>query len=236
MCDLRRSGWSILGPERACIVCDETGDKPGVRRAARAALRAMSPARVASESAAVCRRIIAGEWWGGETAAGVVMLYWPMPGEVDVGDLARAALKEGRVVCLPRVNWGESQMTPRAVREWGVGLEDAGRGVMQPGAEAPAVNLGDLSLVIVPGVAFDPACFRVGRGGGFYDRFLANPKLRAACIGAAFDEHMVAIVPREPHDARLDGVVTPTRQWTAKTDRNHTRLGEPFHRRQDSKD
>jgi len=65
-----------------------------------------------------------------------------------------------------------------------------------------------LDVVVVPGLAFTADGRRLGQGGGHYDRFL--PRLRAGCriVGAAFAEQLVADVPTEPHDVRLDLVVT----------------------------
>jgi 5-formyltetrahydrofolate cyclo-ligase len=65
-----------------------------------------------------------------------------------------------------------------------------------------------LDVVVVPGLAFTADGRRLGQGGGHYDRFL--PRLRAGCvtIGAAFAEQLVEDIPTEPHDVRLDIVVT----------------------------
>ena len=65
-----------------------------------------------------------------------------------------------------------------------------------------------LDVVVVPGLAFTADGRRLGQGGGHYDRFL--PRLRAGCvtIGAAFAEQLVDDLPTEPHDVRLDLVVT----------------------------
>ena len=83
-------------------------------------------------------------------------------------------------------------------------------GMLAPDASAPLCLP---SIIILPLLAFDMRGARLGRGGGHYDRTLAD--LRKKChlraIGLAFDEQMVENCPVEPHDAPLDGVVTPTR-------------------------
>lgn len=94
----------------------------------------------------------------------------------------------------------------------GKGWEEmvAGRhGIREPGANAGRVELGEIDLVLVPGVAFDGGCHRLGRGGGFYDRFLAQAGLgRAWMLGVGFGVQLVERVPRSSHDRQVDGVVT----------------------------
>jgi 5-formyltetrahydrofolate cyclo-ligase len=77
-------------------------------------------------------------------------------------------------------------------------------GVREPdcGTAAPPPD-----LVIVPGLAFDPTGARLGRGKGFYDRWLgANPTVRT--LGVCFNCQVLESVPREPHDARVDAILT----------------------------
>jgi 5-formyltetrahydrofolate cyclo-ligase len=64
------------------------------------------------------------------------------------------------------------------------------------------------SAVLVPGLAFDRDGARLGRGGGFYDRLLEDSLLRAPRIGVCFACQMVERVPEEPHDAKVDAIVT----------------------------
>ena len=63
-------------------------------------------------------------------------------------------------------------------------------------------------MVIVPAVAYDKNCYRLGYGGGFYDRFLENLREDATTIGIAFDLQIFDEVPKEDHDAQLDYIVT----------------------------
>ncbi len=70
-----------------------------------------------------------------------------------------------------------------------------------------------LDTLLIPGVAFDAQCHRLGWGGGFFDRFLPTLRADAVTIGAAFDEQIVDCVPREPHDRPLSQVWTPTRHY-----------------------
>ena len=86
-------------------------------------------------------------------------------------------------------------------------------------------DLGIIDLVIVPCVAFDSACGRLGHGKGYYDCFLS--RLRAsnaalsgpvpALVGLALDEQLVEAIPSEAHDQRLDFVVTPTTTYSLRS-------------------
>ena len=66
-----------------------------------------------------------------------------------------------------------------------------------------------LDLILVPGVAFDPGGHRLGRGKGFYDRLLAG--MRGTKCGVALEEQIVAAIPVEPLDVRMNFILTPTR-------------------------
>ena len=87
-------------------------------------------------------------------------------------------------------------------------------GVLEPGAECPVVPFSALDLVLVPGIAFDRAGNRLGRGRGFYDRMLALSPDAVSC-GVGFDGQVVARVPVEPHDVKLHRMWTPTGQILA---------------------
>ena len=73
----------------------------------------------------------------------------------------------------------------------------------------------DLSLVLLPGVAFDSGCQRLGHGKGYYDSFLARMPHPVDMIGLALDEQIVDEVPLEGTDVGLHSVVTPTRVFHA---------------------
>lgn len=63
-----------------------------------------------------------------------------------------------------------------------------------------------IDLLVVPGVAFTPDGARLGRGKGYYDRYLSQPALRACCVGVCFTHQLVADLPVEPHDRSMDVV------------------------------
>jgi 5-formyltetrahydrofolate cyclo-ligase len=82
-------------------------------------------------------------------------------------------------------------------------------GVREPVASCEKIVLKHLDLILVPGLAFGLDGHRLGRGKGFYDRLLAV--LHGPACGVAFDEQIVSVLPVEPHDLRLNCILTPTR-------------------------
>jgi 5-formyltetrahydrofolate cyclo-ligase len=140
--------------------------------------------------------------------ARLVALYAPLGGEVDASEIARRAAARGVPLAFPRVAPGERLLS--FARCEAAALVRGPLGALEPPAGAPDAALDEIDCVVVPGVAFSEGGLRLGRGGGYYDVTLGRMP-RAARIGLAFDAQIVAELPREPHDAPLDVVVTETR-------------------------
>jgi 5-formyltetrahydrofolate cyclo-ligase len=135
--------------------------------------------------------------------ARTVLLYAATKGEVDLGELASAlAAREVRTL-FPRV--GADDELELVAAEVGM-LRPGYRGIQEPAGVRidPAV----VDVALIPGVAFDLAGGRLGRGGGHYDRLLARLPDQALRIGVAFACQVVPRVPRDDHDAVVDLVVT----------------------------
>jgi 5-formyltetrahydrofolate cyclo-ligase len=136
----------------------------------------------------------------------VVSGYWPMRDELDPRPALIALNGRGHPLCLPVV---ASKSRPLVFRAWRPGdtLVSGGFGTQVPdAAQAEVVP----RLLLVPMLAFDRAGYRLGYGGGFYDRTLGG--LRAAgaviAVGVAFAAQEIAAVPHDALDARLDWIVT----------------------------
>ena len=186
----------------------DTHAKQATRDRVRALTANLSTDDRRCKSALACERLFKEEWF---QRASAIMLYLPMPGEVDVTSIALRCFQTGRVVCVPRMDWDHHRMTPIEIRSFHGHFAVRRHGVREPDEGRP-VSLDEIDLVVAPGLAFDADCHRLGRGGGFYDRFLAHPSLaRAARVGICFDEQIVESTHPEPHDARLDGVLTDRR-------------------------
>lgn len=144
-------------------------------------------------------------------AAGSVLLYAPIRGEVETELLARAALAAGKRLVLPRVHQEPKGLVLHAYSGDPATLVKGAYGIREPAADWPEVGLAAVDLVVVPGVAFDGHGNRLGYGGGYYDRFLpevrkANPKV--SLVGLAYGFQVVESLPAEAHDIPMDGLAT----------------------------
>jgi len=137
-----------------------------------------------------------------------VALYAPLGTEVDASEIARLALRRGVRIVYPRAEPGQRLMV--FARCDPSSLIRGPLGVGEPPADALLVPLEEIQCVVMPGVAFSEDGLRLGRGGGYYDATLMRAP-RARRVGVAYDLQVVPILPREPHDALLDAVVTEAR-------------------------
>jgi 5-formyltetrahydrofolate cyclo-ligase len=179
-----------------------------MRGAARAARAGLTDRERALAALAVAERAL---FLPGVAESHNVLAYRATPEELDPSRLVDALRARGARIAYPRVcgpgalmlHWcaDESELAPGT------------HGIAEPAAGSPEAGVGELDLVLVPGTAFDPACGRLGMGGGFYDRLLPGLRAGALAVGLAFDEQIVAEVPMEANDVPLDAVVTPTRTF-----------------------
>jgi 5,10-methenyltetrahydrofolate synthetase len=189
-------GFVAVDPQQARDVARWRKAERARLIAARLAVPADERARVADAVAAALDREV-------EPGPGrVVSLYWPFRGELDLRGWMAAAVGRGARVALPTV---AAMRQPLVFREWRPGCAMR-RGVWNIPEPADGEVLTP-DVVIAPLVGFDPTGYRLGYGGGFYDRTLAalSPKPRAIGVG-----HPVAAIPTifpQPHDVQMDVVL-----------------------------
>jgi 5-formyltetrahydrofolate cyclo-ligase len=140
--------------------------------------------------------------------ARTVALYAPLGTEVDGLEIARRALARGVRVVFPRAVPGERRLAfarcdPGA-------LVKGPLGAAEPPPDAPEVPAAELGCVVMPGVGFSLDGLRLGRGGGYYDATLRSVPA-VARVAVAYEVQVVPALPREPHDAVLDALVTEAR-------------------------
>ena len=182
----------------------DMNSKSAVRRQLRETLAGMSEADRHAKSIAACRLISTSPEFD---AAHVVMLYLSTPHEVDTASLALKCWQAGKAVVVPKVSWDQRRMLPVEITSLQTGLTTTGPGVREPVSGKPLpVNV--IDLVIVPGLGFTPTGYRIGRGMGFYDRFLAQADFIGGSCGLAFDEQVVQQLPLLDHDVPLGMLVT----------------------------
>ena len=178
--------------------------KHHLRKEMRQALARISPADAAEKSHQACAKLTGLEQFA---AADVVMLYLPIPGEVDAVPIALAAWRHDKTVLVPKVDWQQRHMLAVECRSLSDEMVRTRFGLRQPRDGHPW-PVEDIDLVVVPALAFDRQGSRLGRGGGFYDRFLSHRKARAATCGLAFEEQVVDALPAAAHDRPVDMLVT----------------------------
>jgi 5-formyltetrahydrofolate cyclo-ligase len=136
----------------------------------------------------------------------VISGFLPIRSEVDLRPLMATLRDKGARLCVPVILDKQTIVFRELVR--GAELVAGTFGTFGPGPEAAEL---DPQIMLVPLAAFDGEGQRIGYGGGYYDRAidrLHQKGARPALIGIAFDCQEVASVPHEPHDVRLDAVLT----------------------------
>jgi 5-formyltetrahydrofolate cyclo-ligase len=186
------------------LPADPASLKRALRRRMRAALRRIPAAEREQWSALACARLADTPAY---RDAAVVLAFLSLPWEVDTTPLVRAALASGKTVATFRVDVARRAMTAvrlRSLEEVRIGA----MGIREPGGDGEPLDAAAIDLVVTPGLAFDALGNRLGQGGGFYDRYLAAPGRRAPAVALAFDLQLLPRVPAEPHDQRVDALVT----------------------------
>jgi 5-formyltetrahydrofolate cyclo-ligase len=134
-----------------------------------------------------------------------VGFYWPFKGEFDARPLARELITNGVGMALPAV---VQPKTPLEFRRWtpGMEMESAVYNIPVPKAR----DLVEPDVLLVPLVGFDAAGYRLGYGGGYYDRTIASFKVRPYAIGIGFELSQLATIYPQDFDLRMSVIVTET--------------------------
>lgn len=127
--------------------------------------------------------------------ARTVMLYWGVAPESSTAELISALLVGGKRVALPRCLPGGG-MEARLYR--GERLSPGAHGIPEPGEELPRVEKKDVDVVLVPALCYDRGGFRLGRGGGYYDRWLTD--YPGVSVGMCYKQLLKERLPRQEHD------------------------------------
>ncbi|OGX27211.1 MAG: 5-formyltetrahydrofolate cyclo-ligase [Omnitrophica WOR_2 bacterium RIFCSPHIGHO2_01_FULL_48_9] len=138
-----------------------------------------------------------------------ILFYASFDGEVETFEMMKQAHKLKKMIALPFMIKDQKKITPRLVRNLKTGLHSGPYGIQQPKDEhVEDLTLEQLDLVIVPGVAFDKKNYRLGRGHGYYDRFLSRLPAGVPTIGLAYDFQIVDRLPHlHEHDLPVSRVI-----------------------------
>jgi 5-formyltetrahydrofolate cyclo-ligase len=182
-----------------------TDQKSALRATARAMLQALTSEQKQSAAESICKRLMALSYWKGAQS---VLLFASRPDEPDIWGLAHIALAQQKEVYLPRFVPDTGRYEAALIANPAEDVVPGKFGILEP---APLCSVADwkrLDLVLVPGLAFDWHGHRLGRGKGYYDRLLAS--VSGKTCGVAFDPQLISALPVEPHDVRLNCILTPS--------------------------
>ncbi|MBD0379669.1 5-formyltetrahydrofolate cyclo-ligase [Paenibacillus sedimenti] len=144
-----------------------------------------------------------------------VLTYMPIRSEPDVAPFMEWSWQQGIRVLLPKVVTETKTMDLHVVNSY-EDLDTGAYGIREPRSDVPVeLDLSRISMILVPGLAFDMDFGRLGYGGGYYDRFMqlfaARGLKRPLSVAAAFDLQLIPGVPSSWHDFRVDGLITESK-------------------------
>lgn len=140
--------------------------------------------------------------------AGILALYAPIHNEVDTALVFAEALANLKTVLYPVVS-GEGLLFRRVLNP--DGLRKGAFGIPEPDAKCMMYDPGSADLIVIPGVVFDLNGKRIGYGKGYYDKTLHSLEGRGKLVGFCYDFQLVDEVTDEPHDVKMDLLITEKR-------------------------
>ncbi len=147
-----------------------------------------------------------------------VLFYASFRSEVNTFDLIKHSIAEGKIVVLPKVNKESKELILYEIKDT-IELSPGYFGILEPPADKNRkMDIREIEMVVVPGVAFDEQCGRLGYGKGFYDKLLSGINNwglpiqdRGLVVALAFEEQVVTLIPSERHDIKMDKIITDKR-------------------------
>ncbi len=205
-------------------------EKQELRDRIKDVLRSVSSVENRRASIVVTKNVLNSEAW---KSCPVVLSFVSINGEIDTSMLIQVGLDQGKIVGVPRT--AGSYMTFHRIRKVAFPSETGLTGVREPTSAHPAVEPGQelkfpeiahrpeyatrdtpLSLVVVPGLAFDRRGNRLGRGGGAYDRYLARYSAKVVTIGVCLERQIVDAVPVGKQDIGVSYIATENGMYTTR--------------------
>ncbi|EMR05936.1 hypothetical protein C772_02207 [Bhargavaea cecembensis DSE10] len=181
-------------------------DKKAIRKNILDALGSMEPEAYAARSLEAIQRLRTDSRYKEAGTIGVTISRFP---ELDTRPLVEAAWEDGKRVAAPKCSPSDWSMQFRYIRSYEE-LETVYMDLLEPAEDrtSPA-GKEEIDLLIVPGVAYSESGYRVGFGGGYYDRYLTQ--FAGDRVSLAFEEQLCGEVPVEPHDIPVDSIFTERR-------------------------
>ncbi len=181
--------------------------KSDIRRSALARRDALSPLEIRRRSEAASSRLTElGEFQRART----VVFFLSFGSEIDTLPAVRAALASGTRVAAPRADPDSRGLQPCEIRDIDSDLAPGAYGIREPVDGCRPVPADEIDAVLVPAAVWGEDGYRIGYGGGYYDRFLRKVP-RAVRIGFGLEVQVLPQVPHEEHDLPVDVLVTDTK-------------------------
>lgn len=138
-----------------------------------------------------------------------ILFYFAFDGEVETLEMISQAKKIGKKIALPSIIKAQKRIVPIVIENLQKDLCDGPYGIKQPRYDKKkSLDFDEMDLVIVPGIAFDRNNYRLGRGAGYYDRFLGALPSHVPTLGLAFDFQIVDSIPHlQEHDVPVSRVI-----------------------------
>jgi 5-formyltetrahydrofolate cyclo-ligase len=194
----------IFQVARKRIEMNIQNSKSALRAKIRTAIEKISPAVRAVESMDLCARLKAQM-----QSARTILFFAPLPDEPDVWPLLAKSLAGGKTIALPFFAAEKRTYGARQVKNAATEIIAGKFGLREPAPSCAEIPLEHFDLVLVPGLAFDLSGSRLGRGKGFYDHLLEETG--GVKCGVGYDFQLWETIPTEPHDVKVDFILTPTR-------------------------
>jgi 5-formyltetrahydrofolate cyclo-ligase len=148
----------------------------------------------------------------GYDRAEIVLLYAnAFPEEIDTAALIEHSVRAGKRVVCPRVDRVLQRLRLYQIRDFSADMEPGNLGIPEPRIGCPEIPASDVDWVLVPGLAFDLSCNRLGRGAGYYDRLLPCLRPGVNCWALCYECQIIDRLPVAPHDVPVDGIASSTR-------------------------
>ena len=145
-----------------------------------------------------------------------ILAYIPCRNEVDIRDVIEKAWQLNKRIIIPKTDLIEKQIYPYLINSWQE-LELGNYQLLEPTIDKKKpFPITDIEVVLIPGVAFDKNGYRLGYGGGFYDRFFSNYQTNFYKIGIAYDFQIFNQLPVLKHDFPVDEIITEKQKLIIK--------------------
>jgi len=182
-------------------------DKAGIRKALLSKRDNIPPEVRRAKNKMVCERMLSLDEFRN---ASIIFFFASFRTEVDTTEMIKTSLTSGKRVLLPKVDKDRHELLLYEIRDFSE-LAPGYMGIPEPTFQGRQMSINDADIVIIPGAGFDASGNRIGYGGGYYDRLLSGLQKDIPVIAPAYEEQIEDCIPSEPHDIRVQMIVTDRR-------------------------